>query len=184
MCVALIGAIASYLVAVALLDRRDSGGDRAAAGPAPQVELTSGAVDSTKLLATKLQTTDGQPTTWGAVLGDGDGKAALVNLWQQSCTPCVREMPLLERVHRQDDRVDVIGVNTQDRPDLAQAMADQTGITYPWWRDPSGDFFYAAQGVGLPTTLLVDPAGKVLATRTGPFDSVADVTSWLDDHLR
>ncbi len=180
LCVAVIGSVASYLIATAVWDRSDRP-QRAGAGPAPDIELSNGDVDGAKLLATDLQTPDGKATTLRASLGD---KAALVNLWQQSCAPCVKEMPLLQKVHQRDGRVDVIGVDTQDRPELARAMAARTGITYPWLQDRSGDFFYAAQGVGLPTSILVEPSGDVLAVRTGPFDSFADVTSWLDDHLR
>jgi thiol-disulfide isomerase/thioredoxin len=107
----------------------------------------------------------------------------VVNLWQQSCTACVAEMPLLEQVNQTDPRVSLVGIDVQDRVDYAKKMAKQTGITYPWLRDDDGNFFYAAQGTQLPKTLLLSPQGKVLAVQNSAFKDRAQVDAWLQKHL-
>ena len=176
-CIALIGAIAAYFVAAAVqYDGNNASGEGSA-----QIPLSSGRIDGTKLLATTIVTTGGKHTTLLAVMG---AKPVLVNLWQQSCEPCVKEMPLLDVLHRQDHRVDVIGVDFQDQLAAAKSMAAKTGITYPWFRDPTGDFGVTAQIVGLPRTILIDRSGRVLAEKTGQFDSLAQARSWLDHNLR
>ena len=174
-CIALIGAIAAALVANAVIGKDDDG-----AASSDRITLGSAKVDGTALLTQPLLTVNGKTSSLGAVTGT---KPVLVNLWQQSCAPCVKEMPLLDEVHRTEERVDVVGVNTQDPPDRARQMAAKTGITYPWLRDPTGDFFYASKGTGLPRTVLIEPSGVVLATKTGEFSSRAELERWLDDHL-
>ena len=149
--------------------------------PKDHADLVPAKVDLAKLLAVPLKTENGQDTTFQALVGT---KPVLLNLWQQSCAPCVSEMPLLDTVHKSDGRVAVIGIDTQDRVGLAKQMAKQTKITYPWLRDPKGDFFYEAKGVGLPTSLLIDATGKkVLGVKQGPFDNRADVDAFLDKYL-
>jgi len=59
-------------------------------------------------------------------------------------------------------------------------LVAQTGITYPWVQDPSGNFFYEASATGMPTTLLLDRRGRILANRTGAFDDLAELQAWID----
>lgn len=71
-------------------------------------------------------------------------------------------------------------MDTQDRLEKAKALAEQTGITYPWVQDPSGNFFFEARASGMPTTLLLDRRGRIVATRTGAFRDQADLQGWID----
>jgi cytochrome c biogenesis protein CcmG/thiol:disulfide interchange protein DsbE len=176
-CIALVAALGAGLLATVVLG--DGGSPDAGAGPSMTV-VQAGAIDRTDLVGVRLLTVDGKATSLGRRLGP---KPLVVNLWAQSCVPCIKEMPLLEKVSRSDSRVSFLGVDVLDRLDKAKAMAKQTGITYPWVRDPNGDFGLAARTAGLPDTLLVDTDGTVLATKLGPFDDEAELRSWLDDHL-
>lgn len=176
-CLAFIGAVAAYLTTAAIIGDGDEVGSTRDGGA---FELVDSEVDGSELLQVPLLTVAGKPTMLGASLGD---QPMLVNLWQQSCAPCVTEMPIFEELHQSDARVDVVGVNTQDRVPLAKEMAAQTGITYPWVRDDEATFFYEAKATALPYTLLVDRSGKVLATRNGPFDDLDELRGWLDRHL-
>lgn len=73
----------------------------------------------------------------------------------------------------------MVGVDVQDRLEYAKRMAKQTGITYPWFQDPDGNFAYAAEGTQLPKTLLLSVDGDVLAEKNGAFKDRADVDAWL-----
>lgn len=170
-CIALLFALVAGLITAKL-----TGDDR----PTDQLSTLSAKINSRKLLSVPLRTVAGKETTFQASL---HAKPVLVNLWSQSCIPCTNEMPLLEKIHTGDDRVDVVGVDTQDRIDLAKQMAKQTGITYPWFQDTTDDFLYEAKAVGLPHTVLLDPSGKVLATKTAQFHSVSEIRSWLTRYL-
>lgn len=178
--IALIAAVASYLLANAMAGRGSSGGESSRSPADPRLTLSPAKVDGEKLLAAKVVMLDGRNVAMGDLVRT---KVTLVNFWQANCTPCIKEMPLLEQLHQRDRRVDVIGVDTQDRIGPAKTMAARTVITYPWVQDRPGDVFYAANAVALPTSVLISPSGKVLAAKTGQFHSLAEIRSWLDDHL-
>ncbi|CAN5806665.1 hypothetical protein BH23ACT2_BH23ACT2_11140 [soil metagenome] len=175
-CVALVGAIAAGLVATLLL----TDDDPAAAQDPVGTLVRAGEVDTDELLGVELVTAGDDATTLEAYVGE---EPVVVNLWAQSCPPCIKEMPWLEQTSQANPDVTFLGVNVLDRPDRAAAMADQTGITYEWVRDPAGDFANAAKSTGLPDTLLLDTDGTVLASKLGPFADQADIQQWLDDHL-
>jgi len=174
-CIALIGAIAAGLVANALM------GDDATPKSAPSGVDLSEQPHPDQALKTSLLTVDGKKTTLKTQLSD---KPMVINLWAQSCAPCVKELPLLEQASKDNAGIDFLGIDTQDQElDRAKAMATKAGMTYPWVRDPRGDFFYAVRAAALPTTLAVNPDGQILASHTGAFKSQAQLQAWIDDYL-
>lgn len=177
-CIALIGALATALAVTWLRDDSDSTA-ASADGTAITMPLVS-AIESDVLLDVELLTIEGEPTTLGERLED---RPVMVNLWAQNCAPCIAEMPLLERAHLDNPDIDVLGVDTQDRLEDAMVMAERTGITYPWVQDPDGNFFFAAQGAGMPTTFIIMPSGEIVASKTGAFDSQDELQSWIDSNV-
>lgn len=96
------------------------------------------------------------------------GRPLVVNFFASTCAPCVREMPALESVHQAaGDEVSFVGVAVNDRPDDALELAGQTGVTYDLASDPQGEFFTACGATLLPTTLVLDADGEVVARLTG-----------------
>ena len=175
-CIAVVGALLAALATSLVLD--DDAGTTT--DPAAADLALDDAVDTTELLGVELLDLDGTPTSLGEILTD---QPMVVNLWAQSCAPCVKEMPLLEAASKANPEVAFLGVDTQDQLDKALQMAERTAITYPWVQDPDGDFFYAARAAGMPTTLAVSPQGEVLAAKTGSFSSQAELQRWIDDYL-
>lgn len=191
-CIALIAALGAGLVASTVLTDDDdvTGDDPVAIGsldPIEREQLTAteplvraGEIDPEELLAVELTTVDDTATTLADFVGD---QPLLVNLWAQSCAPCIKEMPWLEETSQANPEVRVVGINVLDRLDRARDMAALTGITYEWVRDPAGDFGFAARSTGLPDTLLLDTEGTVIASKLGPFASQAEIQQWLDAAL-
>lgn len=175
-CIALVGALLAALATSLVLDDEP---DATATEDPAELALGEG-VDTAELLAVELLELDGTPTSLGDLL---TGKPLVVNLWAQSCAPCVKEMPLLEAASKANPDVTFLGVDTQDQLDKALQMAERTAITYPWVQDPEGDFFYAARAAGMPTTLAMSPQGEVLAAKTGSFSSQAELQRWIDGYL-
>ncbi len=108
-------------------------------------------------------------------LADFAGTGLVVNLWATWCPPCVEEMPALDRLARQvrDDRIDVLALS-QDRGgvDAVRAFYGRTGVRHLGiWLDPRGAAARAWGARGLPTTLIVDRAGKEAARLEG-------ITAW------
>ena len=92
------------------------------------------------------------------------GKPVVINFWASSCVPCIKEMPLIERVHQQlGDRVSVIGVDVFESPDLGREMIAKTGVTYPQTVDPTNEVLTTFGGTQLPHTVVLRADGTVSA---------------------
>ena len=97
-----------------------------------------------------------------------NGKPLLINVWSSTCVPCVTEMPALEKVWQANrNDIDILGLDYLEPPELGQAMADRTGVTYPLGRDVKGSILRSLGGTGLPYTVLVASNGTILATHSG-----------------
>lgn len=91
----------------------------------------------------------------------------VVSVWASWCSPCRREMPVLQAFHEKyGDRVPLLGIDYED-PQTANAMAlvAETGVTYPLLADPQSSLsaqepFPPLQG--LPYLALVDEDGTVV----------------------
>lgn len=172
-CIATIAALLAGLVAALVLDDDDA----TAAPDGSSLSLVPpGDVNTDRLYAVALTTPDDQPTTLAALVR---GNPAVVNFWQSTCAPCIEEMPLFEAARATHPDLRFVGIATQDLPAKAQALADQTGITYPWALDPDGLLWQQAKGAGMPTTILLGEDGSVVASKTGAFTSADE----LDDFL-
>lgn len=102
------------------------------------------------------------------------GRPVLLSSWASWCPPCERELPELERLHREEaDELQVVVVNVDeeevDHGDLA-ATIERHGLTMPIWRDASGSFLETFRGVGFPIHALLDADGRVAATWIGVID--------------
>jgi cytochrome c biogenesis protein CcmG, thiol:disulfide interchange protein DsbE len=100
------------------------------------------------------------------------GSPTVVNFFASYCTPCVEEMPALEAVHQQlGDDVAFVGLAVVDRPEDAQDLVDRTGVTYRTALDRDSAVMTALGGSVLPTTVLLDADGEVVATHNGELDA-------------
>ncbi|HEX6446739.1 MAG TPA: TlpA disulfide reductase family protein [Streptosporangiales bacterium] len=103
----------------------------------------------------------------------------VLNLWATWCGPCREEAPLFQRLHASGAKVRVLGVDTQDSgPNAALWFAIDRGLHYPNVYDAGGRLAVAAHaGKGLPVTLFVDRAGRLVHTKFGPYPSYAALTA-------
>jgi thiol-disulfide isomerase/thioredoxin len=96
------------------------------------------------------------------------GTPTVVNFFSSTCTPCIKEMPAFEEVFQQvGDQVAFLGLAVADRPEDAQALVVQTGVTYETAQDPDASVISALGGTVLPTTVLLDADGEIVVTRSG-----------------
>ncbi len=126
--------------------------------------------------------TDVDDTT-GTLRDVVDGKPTVVNFFASWCSPCIAEMPDLEAVARSlDGEVQFFGLAVNDRPEDAQGIVEQTGITYDWSRDIRGDIANAANLSSLPATMLITADGTIAATHIGALDQ-AGLRKLIEDKL-
>jgi len=97
-----------------------------------------------------------------------NNRPLLVNFWASTCTPCITEMPALERIWQKNkDRIDVLGLDYFESVDAGLAMAKRTGVTYPLGRDEKGLLLKSFGGTGLPYTMVIGANGVVLRVHSG-----------------
>lgn len=101
-----------------------------------------------------------------------DGKdLTVVNIWGTYCNPCIDEMPdLAEWSKSMPENMQLIGLvsdlysaDDAETLELAQAICEATGADVYTSLVAGEDFFGLLSGiVGVPTTLFVDSAGKIV----------------------
>jgi thiol-disulfide isomerase/thioredoxin len=162
------GAAAAYLLSRgddAKLDARLSGTADTAGGNPGLAQSDASGKTLPELTLTGFDGSD-------VKLSDFRGKPVVLNLWASNCTPCVQEMPAIERVHQEvKDRVTIVGVDTGD-PSRADAkkLAAKTGVTYDLAIDQDSQLADALEFVVLPTTVFVDASGRVVTSHAGALD--------------
>jgi len=114
-------------------------------------------------------------------LSELKGHAVILDFWATWCEPCQVVAPILDRISRkhQDRGLVVVGVNTSDQPGLAPVFAKKKGLSYPIVYD-QGEEVARRYGVSnLPTLVVINAEGRVVAIRTGLEDesSIEDLVS-------
>ena len=108
-------------------------------------------------------------------LGEFKGRAVVVNLWATFCAPCVAEMPTLAKLETQTSGQPVvilpISVDAEGERTNAEAFIARRP-PLPFYADPNYGIAFGLKPpvAGLPTTLLIDRAGKVRARIAGGAD--------------
>lgn len=102
------------------------------------------------------------------------GKVVVLNLWATWCTPCVAEMPTLDRLQQQLQGLGVVVIALSiDRggPNVVKGFYDEHGIkNLGVYVDPSMRSQFDLKVVGLPTTILIDRDGRERGRLVGPAE--------------
>jgi len=111
-------------------------------------------------------------------LSDWKGRTVLLNLWATWCVPCRKEMPALDALQAKlgSPEFEVVAINIDTRDaEKPRNWFKEVGITsLGYYADPNAKVFQdlklIGRAFGMPTTLLVDPAGCEIATLAGPAE--------------
>ena len=102
------------------------------------------------------------------------GRGMVVNMWATWCGPCVAEMPSLEALSKALAPQDIAVLPlSSDRggADTVQAWYRAHGITaLPVLLDPKGAMARAFGAKGIPTTVIINTAGRIVARLEGAAD--------------
>ena len=102
------------------------------------------------------------------------GKVVVLNLWATWCTPCVAEMPMLDRLQQQLEGVGVVVVALSidaGGPNAVHAFYKEHDIKHLGvYVDPSMRAQSDFKVIGLPTTILIDREGRDRGRIVGPAE--------------
>jgi thiol-disulfide isomerase/thioredoxin len=106
-------------------------------------------------------------------LSDHLGEAVVLNVWASWCAPCRAEAPALVALAEEFEGrgVQFAGLDTRDSDVSARAFVDRFGVPYPNVIDRDGRlqllFADSLPPQAIPSTLVIDPAGRVAARALG-----------------
>ncbi len=117
----------------------------------------------------ELPTLDGSRQTLKAFRG----KVVLLNFWATWCSPCVHEMPSMERLYGKLKGPDfvllAVSIDSQGKR-VAAAFVKKLNITFPILLDQDMEVMRAFGVRGMPTTFLLDREGGIVHQAVGPRD--------------
>ncbi|MEO7854657.1 MAG: TlpA disulfide reductase family protein [Rubrivivax sp.] len=139
---------------------------------------SSSKVDSEGLWARRFP----QPDGGELVMAEHRGRPLVVNFWATWCAPCIKELPELNRFHRdQDGKTQVIGLAV-DRLAPVQEFLAKMPLEFPVGMAGMAGVELARElgnsaGV-LPFTVVFDRTGQVVHQRLGET-SYDELTAWV-----
>jgi thiol-disulfide isomerase/thioredoxin len=141
------------------------------AAPAPAAPESAPAATGKKipdiLPEITLQDRDGKPTP----LAKYANRPLMVNFWATWCAPCRREIPLLNRLHkeRRAQNVEIVGIAVDFRDKVVQ-FTDKVPLEYPFLIGEE-DGLAAAEAFGMgmafPFSIFVDSQNRILTVKVG-----------------
>lgn len=105
-------------------------------------------------------------------LNDYSNKVLLVNFWASWCHPCLQEIPELINLSKQlaGQPFAIIAVNVGEErrklPGFAKVMAEHMVMLM----DPDSVAFKAWEGIGLPSSFVLDKIGRIRYEAYGPVN--------------
>jgi thiol-disulfide isomerase/thioredoxin len=113
-------------------------------GPAPEFTLTN---------------MDGETFT----LASARGKWVFLHFWASWCGPCREEMPAIRNMADElgNDKLEIVLINTAENEDTIFSFLAEIGMDMNSLMDADGQVTEKYKPRGLPTTMLIDPAGNL-----------------------
>ena len=117
-----------------------------------------------------LRGLDGRPFSLESLRG----RVVLLDFWAPWCIPCRKSFPFLQTLQDRhaDEGLSVVGLTLDGDRQAVREFLDETSVTFPIVTDPSEKSGEAFGVVAMPTTLLIDRAGQVVARFEGGGEAV------------
>jgi peroxiredoxin len=110
-------------------------------------------------------------------LGEQRGKVVMVNFWATWCSPCLIEMPHLNRLYEKYRNAGFVlfGVNVDEDARKAVALAQKMGLKFPVLADTDKRVSKQYDLTAMPSTVLIDRDGRLRHVHRGYRDGFEDM---------
>lgn len=102
------------------------------------------------------------------------GRYVLVNMWATWCAPCVAELPALTRLQAAAPNVTVLALDLTGKAETpakaAAFLKKHNASALGSFVDTERVFMRTFTAAVMPTTVLIDPNGRVIARAEGPAE--------------
>lgn len=114
-------------------------------------------------------------------LSDYKGQGVFLNFWGTWCKPCEKEMPAMNNQYAEykDQGVQILAINIAQSNFEVQKFADQYGLDFPVVIDRTKSVMNTYNVDPLPTTILVNPEGKIERIITGEMTE-QDIATFME----
>ena len=117
------------------------------------------------------------------------GKVIVINVWGTWCSPCVAEMPELQKVsdkYKDDQGVAILTLDSNDELSAVKKFMAEKKYTLPVLIEDGyiNKLPQFSSMLVFPTTLFIDKSGKVSFVVRGASDDLFETFSWRIDHLK
>jgi thiol-disulfide isomerase/thioredoxin len=95
------------------------------------------------------------------------GKPLVINVFDYTCVPCIRELPMISATASGHSEVAFLGVHLMLQRSDAQDFVNKLNLSFPVAYDGDGDL--AGSIAALPTTIFLDSTGREVDRVNGPI---------------
>jgi len=91
------------------------------------------------------------------------GKVTVVNFWATWCSPCVKEIPSLNRLKAlmKNKPFELISINFQEKPDAIREFQKMVKVKFPVLMDSDGKIANSWKVVAFPSTFIIASDGNI-----------------------
>jgi len=97
------------------------------------------------------------------------GRVVIVNFWATWCPPCRFELPSMERAYEQlkKEGIEILAINVGEDADTIFTFTADYPVTFPLLMDLDSSVINSYPAIGLPTTYVIDPEGRLVYRAIG-----------------
>ena len=110
-------------------------------------------------------------------LEDLKGKVVFINFWATWCTPCRKELPMLNELQKKSKDVVVLAVNIDKKRSNVESFLKGYSLNIPILLDPDSRVVANYGAWAMPTSFILDRDGRIRFIHFG-FDKDRDPGLW------